>query len=116
MSLFAPVKYPHSQPKGYQRFASLKPANRFDEIIGYITDVKEHFVKDYYGPDWERELGAYVAYALSESLDNPTEEVKSLLRHLHEKYAVTRERVNTVAADIQMKIENNDPSKVSTLP
>jgi hypothetical protein len=106
--LLTPVKHANVPEKEYKRFMGLSPASRFDEIIIQIKSTKDHFVKEYYGNDWDRELASYVAYAITSSIENPKDDIKGLLRHLNSRYSVTKELVDDVATDIQRKIDKHD--------
>jgi hypothetical protein len=108
LPLFMPLKHQNSSDREYSRFANMTTSARFDEIIKYIDEVKDHFIKDYYGEGWQNELACYIAYAVTSSLDDPREDIQGLLRHLQTKYSVSRERVESVATDIQRKIDRND--------
>ncbi|MFH1056164.1 MAG: hypothetical protein V1744_08735 [Candidatus Altiarchaeota archaeon] len=114
--LLTPVKHPNAPEKEYKRFVSMSPAGRFDEIVKNIGAVKDHLVKEYYGESWEQELASYVAYAITSSIENPRDDIQGLLRHIQDKYSVTRENVETVAVEIQKKIDRHDSRNNPLVP
>jgi hypothetical protein len=116
MPLLSPSRHKNVPEKEYKRFMSMTPAERFDEVVRQVNASKAHFIKDYYGEAWSQELAAYIAYALMSSLENPKDDVQGLLRHLQEKYSVTRESVDAVALDIQKKIDRYDAKNSPLLP
>lgn len=114
--LLMPLKHRNVPEREFQRFVSMPPSQRFDEMVSHISSVKDHFVKEYYGEKWSAELASYVAYAITSSIDNPRDDIYGLLKHLHERYGVTRELVESVAADIQEKIDRFDSKGSSLMP
>ncbi len=114
--LLTPIKYPNCLKGKYESFAKMSPDKRYDVIIGHILSVSDHFVKDFYGDDWERELSAYIAYAITSSINNPRDDIKKLLKHLQTDYGVTRQVVETVAIDIQRKIDRHDARNSPLFP
>ena len=114
--LLVPLQHRNVPDRDYKRFSSLSPSARLDEIFAQIDGVKDHFVKEYYGDKWERELAAYIAYAITSSIDNPRDSIHALLRHLQEKYGVTKEIVDTVAIEVQKKIDRHDVKNNPLIP
>lgn len=114
--LFTPVKHPNCPEKDYNRFVAMTPSQRFDDIVSHITSVKGHFIKEYYGDGWAKELASYIAYAITSSIDNPRDDIQALLRHLQNRYSVTRESVAAVAQDIQKKIDRDDSKNSLLMP
>jgi len=114
--LFTPVSHSNCPPKELKRFTSMAPAGRFDDIVKHISSTKDHFVKDYYGGTWEQELASYIAYAVTSSIENPREDIQALLKHLQDKYGVTREVVGSVALEIQRKIDRHDMKNSPLVP
>jgi hypothetical protein len=114
--LFTPVEHRNVTAKEYKRFVSMKPAERFDDMVRHIGGIKDHFVKDYYGENWVQELAAYIAYAITSSIEHPRDDIQGLLRHLQDKYSVTREIVDTVALEIQKKIDRSDVKNSPLIP
>jgi len=106
--LLTPVKHRNVPEKEYDRFMERTPGARFDEIVKHINGTKGHFVKDYYGEEWEQELASYIAYAITSSIENPRDDIQVFLRHLQDKYSVTRELVDMVGMEIQRKIDRHD--------
>jgi hypothetical protein len=106
--ILTPVKHRNVPEREYQRFLEKTPGARFDEIVKHVNGIKGHFVKDYYGEAWEQELASYIAYAITSSIENPREDIQVFLRHLQDKYAITRELVDMVALEIQKKIDRHD--------
>jgi len=114
--LLTPVRHPNSPERDFKRFSGMSPAQRFDEIVSYVGGINGHFVKDYYGEEWDRELASYIAYAITSSIDNPRDDIQGLIRHLQEKYSVTRDTVDTVALEIQKKIDRHDAKNSPLIP
>jgi hypothetical protein len=114
--LLTPIKHKNAPEKDYRRFMSMQPSARFDEIVNHIRGVNGHFVKDYYGEEWEKELASYLAYAITTSIENPREDIQGLLRHFHDKYSITRDLVDNVAAEIQKKIDRYDVKNSRLIP
>jgi hypothetical protein len=103
-----PEKYPNTPEKEYLRFQAMKPEKRHDHIIDHIRQTPDHMIKDCYGPMWDRELAAYITYAIKTSIEDPRGDIRGLLRHMAKRHNLTREMVDEVGADIQRKIERHD--------
>jgi hypothetical protein len=114
--LLTPVAHRNAPEREFRKFASLAPAARFDELVKHVNSTRDHFVKDYYGQKWEQDLAAYLAYAITSSIDNPKDDIQGLLRHLQVKYSVTKEDVDNVAVEIQKKIDRYDARNSPLIP
>jgi hypothetical protein len=114
--LLTPVKHRNAPEKEYKRFAAMTPADRFDDMVKQVNSVSDHFIRDYYGQSWEQELASYIAYAITSSVENPKDDIQALLRHLQDRYSVTREVVDTVAIEIQKKIDRHDARNSPLIP
>ncbi len=114
--IFTPVKHRNAPDKKYDAFASRELGARFDAVVKHIGGVKDHFVKEYYGDKWGEELAAYIAYAITSSIENPNDDIQGFLKHLQERYNVTREVVDTVGLEIQKKIDRHDSRSSPLIP
>jgi hypothetical protein len=114
--LLTPVEHRNCPQREYKRFCSMSPAERFDEMVRHIGSTKDHFVKDYYGDSWAQELASYIAYAITSSIENPRDDIQGLLKHLQDKYSVTREVVGTVALEIKKKMDRHDVKNNPLVP
>ncbi|MFC2163259.1 hypothetical protein ACFLRF_06215 [Candidatus Altiarchaeota archaeon] len=103
--ILTPVKPLNCLEKDYKIFLKKTPGKRFDEIVEHVNGIKDHFIKDYYGERWESELASYIAYAIKASIDNPNTIIEDFLKHLEDTYKVNEELINTVAREMERKIE-----------
>jgi hypothetical protein len=116
ITLLSPQDHPGTNAKVFKRFSKLSCSKRFDEMIEYIKSVKDHFVKDYYGRDWENELSSYVAYAITSSIERPNPQIREFLTYLEKKYSITSEVIDSVEFEIQKKIDRHDAKSDSLIP
>jgi len=114
--LLTPVCYPNCPEGKYEAFCKMALAARYDHMIKHIASVPDHFVKDYYSDNYREELSAYIAYAITSSIKNPREDIRRLLKHLQKDYGVTKQVVESVAIDIQRKIDKHDVKNSPLLP
>jgi hypothetical protein len=105
--ILTPVKHRNVGEREYRRVLNMTPGERFDDIVRYVNNIKDHFVKDYYGERWGSELAVYIAYAIKTSIDNPNNSINNFLTHLQKKYDVREELIESVAKEIERKIERH---------
>lgn len=112
--LLTPVSYPFAS-RDSNEFNALKPQDRFEMIINHIKKSEDHFVKDYYGDDWESGLALYIYYALTTSLQKPSREIKDFIQYLSTEHNLTKKAVKKVEQELNNKLERHKNEKATIL-
>ena len=112
--LLTPISYAHAG-KDCMSFNKKEPADRFSEMVGHVKKQPEHYIKEYYGDDWMEDLAAYIHYALSSSLRNPSKEIKEFIGFISSEYNLTKKKLKEVEDEITSKVEQHKNEKATLL-